>query len=65
MQCYQHSEEGDEDVDWPGLLDLVRLFTEKEKERLDQWNPTLVFEYEKSRDSVGTNFRCGQREEYF
>ena len=35
------------------------LVAEKETERLD---PTLVFEYEKSRDSVETNFRCPQRE---
>ena len=44
---------------WPSRCRVdILFFTEKEKECLHHWNPTLVFEYEKSRYLVGTNFRC-------
>ena len=43
----------------------ITTSTEKETERLDRRNPTLVFEYEKSRDSVDSNFRCVKERNYF
>ena len=49
----------------PSSVADISTFAEKETELLDCRNPTLVFEYEKSRDSVETNFRCFNKRKYF
>ena len=49
----------------PSSVVDIATCTEKETERLDCWNPTLVFEYEKSRHSVENQFQMRQREELF
>ena len=49
----------------PSSVVNIATFAEKETELLDCRNPTLVFEYEKSRDSVETNFRCFNKRKYF
>ena len=49
----------------PSSVVDIATFTEKETERLDHQNNTLVFEYEWSRDSVETYFRCVNERNYF
>ena len=49
----------------PSSVVDIATCTEKETERLDCWNPTLVFQYEKSRHSVENQFQMRQREELF